>query len=418
MTLDIDPNSLIHPRSYGAAGQPHEAWTQLRAQAPVWLCEPDNYPSFYAITRHADITDISGRPEVFSNSDGIAFLSLRQLEERKTGPSPLAQMRTIIEMDPPEHRDFRKVASGFFTPRSIGRLDAVVNECARQHVDKLGEEGECDFVELIAERHPLRVLATILGIGPDDEDLLLRLTQQLLASDDPDLQRKAENREQALAELGADLLKLFNRVLEDRRARPRDDLATIIAHAQMADGTPMPMLETLGYYLIVFTAGHDTTRNAISGGMAAFLEHPDQLARLGAAPELARPAVEEIVRWSSPVNYMKRRLREDVEMRGVRMREGEDLVMFYASANRDETVFERPFEFDISRHPNRHIGFGSGEHFCLGAHVARLSTRALFRELATRIEWIEPAGEAALTESNLVVGHKALPIRYKLRPAA
>ena len=418
MTLEIDPNSLVHPRSYGVDGQPHDAWTKLRAQAPVWRCEPDDYPPFYAITRHADITRISSRPKVFSNADGIAFLSHRQLAERQTGPNPLAQMRTIIEMDPPEHRDFRKVPSGFFTPRSIERLDAMVSECARQHVDKLGEEGECDFVEVIAERHPLRVLATILGIGPEDEDLLLRLTQQLLASDDPDLQRKAENRERALAELGADLLKLFNRVLEDRRAHPREDLATIIAHAKMADGSPMPMLETLGYYLIVFTAGHDTTRNAISGGMAAFLDHPEQLARLGAAPELARPAVEEIIRWSSPVNYMKRRLLEDVEMHGVRMREGEDLVMFYASANRDETVFERPFEFDISRHPNRHIGFGSGEHFCLGAHVARLSSRALFRELATRIEWVEPAGEAALTESNLVVGHKALPIRYKLRPAA
>ena len=355
---------------------------------------------------------------MFSNADGIAFLSHRQLAERQTGPNPLAQMRTIIEMDPPEHRDFRKVASGFFTPRSIERLDAMVSEVCAPTRGQTGRRGRVRF------RGGDRRASPAAGAGdhprdrPEDEDLLLRLTQQLLASDDPDLQRKAENRERALAELGADLLKLFNRVLEDRRAHPREDLATIIAHAKMADGSPMPMLETLGYYLIVFTAGHDTTRNAISGGMAAFLDHPEQLARLGAAPELARPAVEEIIRWSSPVNYMKRRLLEDVEMHGVRMREGEDLVMFYASANRDETVFERPFEFDISRHPNRHIGFGSGEHFCLGAHVARLSSRALFRELATRIEWVEPAGEAALTESNLVVGHKALPIRYKLRPAA
>ena len=418
MTLDVNPDDLIVPRKYGVSGQPHEAWTQLRKHAPIWRCETDEYPPFYAITRHADITDISGKPDVFSNEDGITVLTQEQLANNDRQDSPLAKMRTIITMDPPEHRDFRKVASGFFTPRSIHRLDDVVAECARQHVDKLGEEGECDFVEVIAERHPLRVLATILGIGPEDEELLLRLTQQLLAGDDPDLQREGENRREALKALGADFMGLFNRVLEDRRANPKDDLATVIAHAKMRDGSPMPMIETLGYYLIVFTAGHDTTRNAISGGMAAFLQNPEQFKRLAADPELAKPAIEEVVRWTSPVNYMRRRLLRDVEMRGVKMREGEDLVLFYASANRDEEVFDRPFEFDITRHPNRHIGFGTGEHFCLGAHVARLSSRALFSELARRVEWIEPAPGAKFIESSFVVGQKTLPIRYKMRAAA
>jgi cytochrome P450 len=416
--FDVDPNDLIIPRNYGVAGQPHEAWTRLREHAPVWRCETDEYPPFYAITRHADITEISGRPDVFSNADGITLLSNAQIKARDEGQTDLSSMRTIISMDPPEHREFRKVASGFFTKRSIHRLDEVVKECAREHVDKLGSEGECDFVEVVAERHPLRVLSTILGIDRDDEELLLRLTQQLLAGDDPDLQREGETRAEALAALGADFMALFSRVLEDRRAHPQDDLATIIAHAKMADGTPMPMLETLGYYLIVFTAGHDTTRNAISGGMRAFLENPDQFARLGAQPELVAPAVEEVVRWSSPVNYMVRTLNEDVEMHGVKMRAGEKLVMYYASANRDERVFERPFEFDITRQPNRHLGFGSGEHFCLGSHVARLSSRALFRELATRIESVEAAGKHQLIESSFVVGQKTLPIRYKVRPAA
>jgi cytochrome P450 len=272
-------------------------------------------------------------------------------------------------------------------------------------------------VEVIAERHPLRVLATVLGIDRDDEELLLRLTQQLLAGDDPDLQREGETREEALVALGADFMGLFSRVLADRRAKPQDDLATVIAHAKMPDGTPMPMLETLGYYLIIFTAGHDTTRNAISGGMRAFVENPDQLALLGARPDLVAPAVEEVIRWSSPVNYMARTLNEDVEMHGVKMRAGEKLVMYYASANRDDEVFDRPFEFDISRQPNRHLGFGSGEHFCLGSHVARLSSRALFKELATRLESVEAAGENEFIASSFVVGQKTLPIRYRVRKA-
>ncbi len=419
MSVAIDPEELIYPSKYGVAGQPHAAWTELRRHAPVYRVDTEKYPPFYAITRHADITAISSRPEIFSNADGINLLTREQLAERAaTEASPLGSMRTVISMDPPEHRDFRKVASGFFTRRSIQRLDEVVTECAREHVDKLGEEGECDFVKVIAERHPLRVLSNILGIDESDEDQLLRLTQQLLAADDPDLQREGEDRTKAIAELGAEFLGLFNRVLEDRRANPQSDLATIIAHAKMADGTPMPLLETLGYYLIVFTAGHDTTRNAISGGMRAFLERPEQLARLAADPTLGKPAVEEIVRWTSPVNYMRRQLLEDVELHGVQMRAGEDLVMFYASANRDEEVFERPFEFDISRHPNRHVGFGSGEHFCLGAHVARLSTRALFLELARRLEHVEPAGGDRFIESSFVVGQKTLPIRYRMRKTA
>jgi len=327
-------------------------------------------------------------------------------------------MRTIIEMDPPEHRDFRKVASGFFTPRSIHRLDEIVAECAKGQIDKLGEEGETDFVESIAQRHPLRVLSTILGIGPDDEDLLLELTQQLFAGDDPDLQREGEDREAATQSLLADFGALFTRIIEDRRANPGDDLASLLANAKMADGSPMGPMETFGYYLIVFTAGHDTTRNAISGGMQALLENPDQMAKLCADPSLEKTAVEEVIRWTSPVNYMKRNLLVDAEVGGVKMKAGEDLVMFYASANRDDDVFENPFQFDITRHPNRHLGFGTGEHFCLGAHVARLSSRALFLELANRVDTIELAGDPTHIASSFVAGLKTLPIRYKIRPTA
>ena len=418
MSIDVNPNDLIIPKNYGVAGQPHEAWTQLRKEAPVWLCESDDFEPFYAITRHADIMAISNKPNIFSNSEGPTLLNHDQLAARRSGDDSFGTMRTIIEMDPPEHRDFRKVASGFFTPRSIHRLDDIVTECAREQVDKLGSEGETDFVEAIAQRHPLRVLATILGIEREDEELLLELTQQLFGADDPDLQREGEDRAEVSKQLIADFGALFTRIIEDRRANPRDDLASMLANAKMADGSPMGPMETFGYYLIVFTAGHDTTRNAISGGMEALLQNPDQLAKLCKNPSLAKSTVEEVVRWTSPVNYMKRHLLEDVELHGQKLKAGEDLVMFYASANRDESVFKNPFDFDIERHPNRHLGFGTGEHFCLGAHVARLSSRALFLELANRVEMIEPGDPSTHIESSFVVGLKTLPIRYKIRPAA
>jgi len=419
-TLDFDPDDLITPSNYGVGGQPHAIWNQLREQSPVHRVESSSHPPFYAITRHADIMEISNKPNIFSNSEGPMMLDNPTMKRREENPDEFGAMRTIIEMDPPEHREFRKVASGFFTPRSIHRLDEIVAECARAQIDKLGEEGECDFVDQISQRHPLRVLATILGIGPEDEDLLLDLTQQLFAADDPDLQREGEDRGEASKSLIADFGALFTRIIEDRRTNPTDDLASMLANAKMADGSPMGPIETFGYYLIVFTAGHDTTRNAISGGMQALLENPEQMRKLCANPTeaLAKSTVEEVVRWTSPVNYMKRRLLEDAELHGVKMKAGEDLIMYYASANRDGAIFDRPFDFDIERHPNRHLGFGTGEHFCLGAHVARLSSRALFLELANRVEEIEYAGDPTHIASSFVVGLKNLPVRYKIRPAA
>jgi len=420
MNLEIDPRELIVPKNYGVEGQPHDLWSQLREYPGLYHCESDFYEPFWAIVRHADVMDISGKPQIFSNTQGPSLLNERQrkalVDQRSNGA--FGMMRTIIEMDPPEHRSFRRVASGFFTPRSIHSLDEIVEKSAREQVDKLGEEGEGDFVELIAQRHPLRVLATILGIDQSEEEKVLELTQQLFASDDPDLQRKGEDRDAATQAIGLEFFQLFNRIVEDRRANPRDDLASMLANAKMENGEPLGPVETFGYYLIVFTAGHDTTRNALSGGFKALLDKPEQFDLLRQNPDLERKAVEEIIRWSSPVNYMRRTLLRDAEIRGQRIREGEHLVMFYASANRDSDVFDRPFDFDITRHPNRHLGFGTGEHFCLGAHVARLSTRALIRELAERVEEVEPAGDPTHIESSFVCGLKTLPFRYKIRPAA
>ena len=408
-----DGFDLIDPASYARSGPPHDAWTALRRHSPVHRCEPRDYPPFWAITRHADICEISKRPDKFLSQPGIIHPRTSQIIDRSEG---VGAMRTIIEMDPPEHRSFRKVASSWFTPRAMNRIDAAVQASARDLVDTLAGrtgEGECDFARDVATAHPLRILATILGVPREEEPRILRLTNQLFGNEDAELQRPGEDRNQAIRELGLELYQLFAGIIEDRRKNPRDDLATVLANGKV-DGEPMGPLETFGYYLITFSAGHDTTKNALAGGMHALLQNPDELARLRRDPGLVKAAVEEVVRWATPVNYMRRRAACDTEVGGRRIRKDDWLLLFYASANRDEDVFDDPFRFRIDRDPNPHVGFGYGEHFCLGSHLARRSQRALFAELARRLEHVELTGEPEWIQSSFVVGLKRLPIRYRI----
>ncbi len=409
-----DGLDLIRPASY-ERGYPHELWTRLRRESPVHRCEAPGYQPFWAITKHADVCEISKRPEVFLNAPGIVVLDDEQARSADDG---FHGMKTIIEMDPPAHRSFRKVASGWFTPRSLAHLEDAVRESARSLVDALAAEGdgECDFVTRVAAAHPLRILSQTLGIARDDEPHILRLTNELFSGDDPEFQREG-TREERFQQLGLEFYQYFSKIIADRRANPRDDLATVLAKGEV-DGAPMGDVETLGYYLIVFTAGHDTTRNAISGGLLALIEHPDQLERLRRDPSLVPRAIEEIVRWTTPVNYMRRTAARDVELRGQKIREGDSLALFYASANRDEEVFDDPFTFRVDRHPNRHLGFGIGEHFCLGAHLARRSSAGLFEEIVRRVERLELAGEPQRTASSFVAGIKHLPIRYRFARGA
>ena len=409
---------LIDHGCYGRHGAPHALWARLRAESPVHRCNPAGYEPFWAITRHADVCEISKRPDRFLSGPGIVLMNDDQKRSRESGEG-LAAMRTIIEMDPPEHRSYRKIASPWFSPRAVNRIDQAVQTSAREIVDKMAGdsgEGECDFATGLATAHPLRILSTILGVPREAEPKILRLTNELFGGEDPDLQREGEDRQKAMMELGLEMFQLFSEIIEDRRAHPRDDLATVLANGTI-DGQVMGPMETVGYYLITFTAGHDTTKNALAGGMLALLDHPEELSKLRRDPDLVKPAIEEIVRWTAPVNYMKRTAACDVELRGQKIRKGENLVLFYASANRDEEVFTDPFSFRVDRKPNPHLGFGIGEHFCLGANLARKSQQALWRELVQRLERVELAGEPEHIRSSFVVGLKSLPIRYRIKPA-
>ncbi|MCP4002852.1 MAG: cytochrome P450 [bacterium] len=407
-----DGYELIHPAAYAKQGPPHDVWTRLRREAPLARCESADYEPFWAVTLHDDIREISGKPDLFKSEPGIVMLPRDQVRNNSEG---LGAMRTIIEMDPPEHREYRKVASPWFTPRSLKRLEPAIEESARALIDRLaGEtgEGECDFATDVAAAHPLRILSMILGLSQDQEPAILRLTNQLFAPDDEELQRKGMDRDEAVKEVGLELYQMFASVIEDRKANPSDDLASVLANGKV-NSEPMGLMETFGYFLIAFTAGHDTTKNSLAGGLLALLENPDQLQLLKNNPSLVGSAVEEVVRWSTPVNYMKRTAARDTALRGQKIREGDELLLQYASANRDESMFEAPFEFRVDRDPNPHLGFGIGEHFCLGAHLARRSQGALLREFSRRIESVELIGEPEWIRSSFVVGLKHIPVRYR-----
>jgi cytochrome P450 len=418
---DIDGRDLISPRAYAERGVPHDQWTELRRLDHLHFCEPRGFDSFYPVVRHQDICEISKQPDLFWSRFGIVLESEQQKVILKDD-SGLGSLRAIIVMDPPEHRDYRKVAAPWFTPRAIQRVDRVAQESARSLVDRLvenarGGEGECEFANEIAAAHPLRILSTILGVPREEEPRILALTNQLFAADDPDLQREGEDRFTAAKALAMDFFQLFNEIIEDRRENPRDDLASILANGRVK-GEPMGPMETLGYFLITFSAGHDTTKNALAGGLHALAQHPGEFEKLKHKPELIPSAVEEIVRWTSPVNYMKRVVAKDLDFHGQKLCKGDNLVLFYASANRDESIFQDPFTFRVGRKPNPHLGFGIGEHFCLGAHLARASQRALLRELVSRIDSLELSGGPERIESSFVVGLKKLPLRYRVSHAA
>jgi cytochrome P450 len=405
---EIDALSLIDPACYAARGYPHREWAQLRRTSPLSFVQPPGWPGFWAVTKHSDIVEVSKRPDVFLNEPGMTMV-------RETQDPPAQTIKTIINMDPPEHRKFRQVASAYFTPRAIDSLAPLVQKTARNLVDDLGEEGECDFISDVASLHPLKVIARILGVPESDEPFILKLTNELFGAEDPEFQRSPD-RFEAMKSLFLEFWSYFGKIMEDRRARPREDLASVIANARV-DGAPMGEVETMGYCLITFTAGHETTRGAIGGGLQALIDDPAQRALWAGDPRLTPRAIDEIVRYVTPVNHMVRTAASDYTLRGQRIRRGDRLVLFYASANRDEEVFDEPDALRLDRHPNRHLGFGIGEHFCLGAHLARMTSGTLFRELIPRLTSIELAGALQRTASNLVPGIKRLPIRYRIAPA-
>ncbi len=414
---DSDGVRLIEPQAYAEHGYPHDLWTELRREAPLRKFELEGWRPFWAVTKHADICEISRQPELFLNGPRMTLVSNEAIANSgQPDDGTFNGMRTIINTDGAQHRKLRKVASPYFTPRKLSALQDMVEASAKELVDKLSEggpTGECDFVTDVANLHPLRVICQILGVPVEDEPLVLRMTNELFGNADDEF-RRAEERQAHLVALGTEMYEFFGKIIADRRKEAKNDLASVIATATI-DGEAMSDMDTFGYYLITFTAGHETTRGAIAGGMKALIDHPEEHRKLAGDLSLIPAAMNEIVRWVTPVNHMARTAVEDYELRGQRIKAGDTLVLFYASANRDEEVFDDPFEFHVDRHDNPHLGFGIGEHFCLGANLARQTSGALFSELLPRLDSFELSGTPQRVASNLVPGFKHMPMRYRVR---
>ncbi|MGH9246552.1 MAG: cytochrome P450 [Acidimicrobiales bacterium] len=413
LDLDFDPLDLCEAERF-ANGYPHDIWRALRAHDPVHWCEPDGYRPFWAVTKHEDIKSISAQPERFSSTPRLTFIPI-EMEQQALAMFPDAAdqggmpLRMLVTMDPPEHRTYRHLTAPYFLPRVLRNLEDRVVDITRALLDQFaGDDRELDFVTDVASWHPLRMICEIIGVAADDEQLILRLTNELFGGLDPEL---------APQEQGTVLLEMFryfHDLVEHKRAAPRDDLGSVLSNATI-DGELLPHIELMSYLVLIATAGHDTTRNAISAGMHVLISNHDQWARLREEPELAATAADEIVRWASPVIHFIRTANEDCEIRGQSIRAGDHLALFYPSANRDEEVFDEPFAFRVDRQPNPHVGFGFGEHYCLGATLARMEIRVLLEHLIPRLESVELAGEPAYTHASFVGGFKHLPIRWSLR---
>lgn len=399
---------LATPLAYTDEARMHEALTLLRRESPVHRVEAEGYRPFYALTRHADVLAVERDSALWLHEPRPLLGPIEQEAVQEAAP-----LKTLIHMDDPQHRVVRAIGADWFRPRAMRMMEDRVRELARRHVDKMAGLGsECDFVTEIAVHYPLYVILSLLGLPESDFPRMLALTKELFGGQDEESQRGG-SAEDLMAVL-LDFFAYFQRLTAARRSEPTEDLASAIANATV-DGKPLDDLETTSYYVIIATAGHDTTSSTIAGGLHALMEHPAQLARLREDPSLMATAAEEMIRWVTPVKEFMRTVSVDTALRGVPIAEGESVLLSYPSANRDEDVFDEPFTFDVGRDPNRHLAFGFGTHFCLGAALARIEIRALFAELLPRLESIELAGTPEWTATTFVGGLKHLPVRYKLR---
>jgi cytochrome P450 len=407
-TMDEAARVFANPLAYADEAKLHAALAHLRANAPVaWVDVPD-YRPFWAITKHADIMAIERANTVFTNSPRPVLMTAEaDAHQEALGIS------TLIHMDDPRHRVVRAIGADWFRPKAMRALKLRVDELAKRFVDNMAAAGtECDFVQEVAVNYPLYVIMSLLGLPESDFPRMLKYTQELFGSDDAEFARGVTPEEKGAALL--DMFGYFTSLTASRRANPTEDLASAIANAKI-DGEPLSDIDTVSYYVIIATAGHDTTSAVISGGLQALIENQDQRERLRANMDLMPLATEEMIRWVTPVKEFMRTAREDTTVRGVPIAAGESVLLSYASANRDEEVFDDPFRFDVGRDPNKHNAFGYGVHFCLGAALARMEVNSFFSELIRRLDSIEMTSEPAHIATIFVGGLKHLPIRYSLR---
>lgn len=413
MTPEEAGQVFVTPAAFADEARFHEACAVLRREDPIHLVESDDFVPFQVITKHAHVHEIEVHNKEWENAPRPVISNL-EADARREEQGDL--LRTLIHMDDPDHKAYRALTAEWFLPKNLAKMNDRLAELARQSVDHMAElGGECDFAKDIAMAYPLQVILAILGLPESDYPRMLQLTQELFGAADEDLGR-GQGLEDLIAVIN-DFFVYFGALTEERRANPTDDLASAIANATL-DGEPLDVMETVSYYTIIATAGHDTTASSMAGGMHALLQHPDQLRRLQDDPSLMASAVDEMIRWVTPVKHFMRNAVVPYDLGGHHFEPGDPVMLSYPSANRDEDVYTDPMRFDVGRQPNKHLAFGFGVHYCLGAMLARMELKALFNELLPRLESIELAGEPTYMQTLFVGGPKSVPIRYTLRETA
>lgn len=391
-------------------GVPHEWFTFLRREAPVYKHEEPGGPGFWVVTKYDDVVAV-GRDGVTYSSDqkrgGVVGL--------EGGPEDYnfqEGANLMLTMDAPEHTRYRKLVNRGFTPRQMRQLEPHLREMTNRIIDEVIGKGECDFVVEVAAELPLQVIAEMIGVPHEDRHKLFEWSNRMVGSEDPEYIVTESEVQMAQVEM----FMYANQLAQERRANPRDDIVTSLLEAEV-DGDRLSEMDFNMFFMLLAVAGNETTRNSISHGIRAFCDNPEQYQRLVADPSLAASATEEIVRWASPVMYFRRNVTRDTELRGQELKEGDKVSIWYISANRDEDVFDDPFTFDIGRDPNEHVGFGGGgPHHCLGANLARMEIRLLLEEMARRIPEIEPSGPTEPLRSNFIAGIKHMPVRFPKGP--
>ncbi|WP_293902371.1 cytochrome P450 [Phenylobacterium sp.] len=411
---------LVSSKAYAEWDRLQAQLAVLRREVPLGVVNVDGYDPFWAVTRHADIQEIGRHPDVFHTGGYRAGLlsqaGEKQMRAAKSGVPPI---RSLVAMDPPEHRPYRMLTFGAFAPKGIRGLEDEIRVIARETIDEMAAHGgECEFVRDVALLYPLRVIMSLMGLPRSDEATMLQLTQEYFNPQDPELntsgQEVEDNQASSTAhEVLAKFIGFFDELTANRRRMPTDDIASVIANS-VIDGKPIRNWEATSYYVTIATAGHDTTSSSTAGGIWALATRPDQLARVRADPSLIPGLVDESIRWTTPILHFMRTAKQDYELRGQSIRAGDWMMLSYLSANRDEEVFADPAEFRMDRSPNPHLAFGFGPHVCLGQHLAKMEMRIFFEELLPRLESVALNGKAERTRSVFVGGVKRVPIRFKM----
>jgi cholest-4-en-3-one 26-monooxygenase len=397
----LDQIDLANPDSF-LNGFPHAAFTLLRREAPVYWHPEREGRGFWVVSKYRDVMAVQLAPKIFSSMRGGTLI-----REFQDGEELEANRAIMLNMDAPRHTRFRRLVNIGFSPKMVSRLSPHIRDMANRILDAVAPKGECDFVTEISAELPLQVIAEMIGVPLEDRHKVFDWSNRLIGFDDPEYGESMEKGRIASMEM----FMYANQLAIERRDNPRDDLVSVLMNAEV-DGEKLSEVEFNSFFLLLAVAGNETTRNLISGGMLALFEHPEEFARLRANPALLPTAVEEMLRWVSPVMYFRRTATEDTELRGQRIREGDKLTVWYGSANRDEEMFPNADRFDIGRTPNEHLAFGIGHHFCLGANLARLEIQIMFEEILRRLPDIELVGPVERLRSNFIHGIKRMPVKF------